>query len=198
MVAEPEPESPSDAESSASDGALATRVQRGDAAAFDELVRRYMGRAFAVAYRVLGHREDAEDLVQDAFVAALANIERFDVARPFGPWLFRIIVNRGLNARKARAVRRTEAVPPGASAPGASPQGEAERAEIRDRFEVALAALPERQRVIVRLFELEGFSSLEIAGMLDLSDGTVRWHLHRARRALREALAPLHGDDDDE
>src|SRR5205814_5004686 len=85
-------------------------VQAGDAEAFDLLVRRYMRSAFAVAYRVLGHREDAEDVVQEAFLAALANIRSFDTSRRFGPWLYRIVVTRGLNFRKSRSRRTTDAL----------------------------------------------------------------------------------------
>lgn len=179
---------PSDAEE---ESALVERVRRGDSAAFDALASRHLKRAFSVAYRLLGQREDAEDLVQDAFLAALEKIDSFQEGRSFGPWFFRILVNRGLNARKARSLRRTEAIPDAAAAGGVSPLREAERAELREQLGGALDGLPDRQRTIVRLFELEGFSSPEIAEILELSDGTVRWHLHQARQKLREALAPF-------
>src|SRR5690606_8528962 len=93
------------------DAQLAFRVQRGDADAFDVLVTRHMRRAFGVAMRLLGQAEDAEDLVQDAFVAALQKIDTFDPARDFAPWFYRILVNRCLNARKARARRTTVELP---------------------------------------------------------------------------------------
>lgn len=170
---------------------LIERVKRGDAGAFDELVGFYLRRAFAVAYRVLRNREDAEDLTQEAFMAALANIASFDTRRPFGPWLFRIVMNRALNAQKARALRRMEPIPPEYEAAEASPEAALEQSELRRSLDSALDALPERQQVIVRLFELEGFSSSEIGEMLELSAGTVRWHLHEARTALRAALKPM-------
>ncbi len=172
---------------------LVAQVQRGDAAAFDTLVRRHSQRAFSVAYRLLGQREDAEDLVQEAFLTVLERIDTFQTGRPFAPWFYRIVVNRGLNARKARALRTTEAIPVNAPAPTPSPDRAAEQSELRGRLQEALAALPERQQAIVRLFELEGFSGAEIAEILDLSAGTVRWHLHHARKVLREALAPFAG-----
>src|SRR5690606_8916242 len=81
----------------ASDAELACRVQAGEAAAFDLLVGRHMQRAFGVAYRLLGQREDAEDLVQEAFIAALQKIDTFDGRREFAPWFYRILVNRCLN-----------------------------------------------------------------------------------------------------
>jgi RNA polymerase sigma-70 factor (ECF subfamily) len=164
-------------------------VRRGDPAAFDRLVTRYMRRAFGVAHRLLGNRQDAEDLVQDAFLTVLARIGGFDPSRPFAPWFFRILVNRGLNQRKARAVRATDPIPDTAAAGAHSPERQAEQAELRDRLRRAIDGLPERQRVIVQLYEMEGFGGPEIAEILEISDGTVRWHLHEARRALRQALA---------
>jgi RNA polymerase sigma-70 factor (ECF subfamily) len=175
--------------------ALVERVRRGDAAAFDALAGRYTRRAFAVAYRLLGNREDAEDLVQDAFMAVLQKIDTFERGRGFSPWFFRILVNRGLNARKSRALRTTEEIPAASAAGGASPERHAEQTELRDRLRRAMAVLPERQRVIVDLFELEGFGSMEIAEILEIADGTVRWHLHEARKALRQALAAYQRKD---
>jgi RNA polymerase sigma-70 factor (ECF subfamily) len=172
------------------DAQLAQRVQRGDAAAFDTLVIRHMRRAHGVAMRLLGQSEDAEDLVQDAFVAALQKIDTFDTERDFAPWFYRILVNRCLNARKARSRRHTVDLPGEVATSAASPLVETERSELRAQLQRAMAQLPERQRIIVTMFDLEGFSSPEIADVLEISDGTVRWHLHQARRALREALEP--------
>jgi RNA polymerase sigma-70 factor (ECF subfamily) len=170
--------------------ALVERVRGGDAAAFEALVNRYMRRAFAVAYRLMGQKEDAEDLVQETFMAVLQRIGTFEAGRPFAPWFFRILVNRGLNARKARSLRAVDEIPEGTAARGPTPEREAERTELRDRLRTAMAGLPERQRVIVELFELEGFGGPEIAEILEISDGTVRWHLHEARKTLKKALAP--------
>lgn len=173
------------------DAELVERVRRGDAAAFDLLVGRHMRRAFAIAYRLLGQREDAEDLVQDAFVAALERIDSFETGRSFAPWLARIVVNRGLNARKARALRAAEPLPEQVAAVSAQPDRAAERSELQQRLRQVLAALPERQRIAVELFELEGFSGAEVAEIMGLPAGTVRWHLHEGRKALRQALAPF-------
>ena len=183
----PAPETPDPHEAAA-----IVRVQGGDTAAFDLLVRRYMRPAFAVAYRVLGHREDAEDVVQEAFLAALANIRTFDTSRRFGPWLYRIVVTRGLNFRKSRSRRTTEALDDAGVASGApGPAAAAEHAGLRATIATALGQLPERQRMVVQLFELDGFSGAEIAAMLGISPGTVRWYLHEARHALRGMLAHL-------
>jgi RNA polymerase sigma-70 factor, ECF subfamily len=172
------------------DARLAERVAKGDAAAFDELVGRHMQKAFGVAFRLLGQREDAEDLVQEAFLAALENIESFDSGRDFAPWFYRILFNRCLNARKSRARRQTVDIPLEAHSADPSPLLDAERSELRAHLTRAMDGLPERQRTIVQLCEIEGFSSPEVAQILDISDGTVRWHLHQARRMLRDALEP--------
>jgi len=173
----------------ADERALIDRVKRGDTAAYDELVRRYLRRAMTIARRLLDDAEDAEDLVQDAFMRALDRIRGFDSEREFGPWFFRLLVNTGLNARKARAVRATEAVSASASSPSALPDELLERKEIRDRFAAALDALPPRQRLIVSMFEADGLSTAEIAHALGITPETVRWHHHQARQKLRELLA---------
>ena len=174
------------------EAAAIRRVQAGDGEAFDPIVRRYMRTAYAVAFRVLGHREDAEDVVQEAFLAALANIRSFDTSRRFGPWLYRIVMTRGLNFRKSRSRRAAEPLEDAGPASGdAGPAAAAEHAGLRDTVTTALARLPERQRMVVQLFELDGFSGAEIAEMLGVSPGTVRWYLHEARQSLRRMLAHL-------
>ena len=147
-----------------------------------------MRQAFQLGFRVVGHREDAEDLVQEAFLAAYQYLDSYDIERPFGPWLMRIVLNRGSNLRRSRARRETE---PEVEAVSQAPSAldESERAEARVVLTRAMAALSERQRMIVTLFDVDGMTSTEIGEMLDLSPGTVRWHLHEARRALRVALS---------
>jgi RNA polymerase sigma-70 factor, ECF subfamily len=179
------------AEDGVADTELVERVRSGDPDAFDALVARHIGRAYGFAYRLLGHREDAEDLVQEVFMTVLEKVDTFQAGRDFAPWFYRILANRAMTARKSRATRRTEPIPGDAPASGLSPARAAEQADVRERVREAVEGLPERQRVIVELFELEGWSGPEIAGMLDVSPATVRWHLHEARRSLRESLASL-------
>lgn len=179
----------------ARDAALVHRTRSGDEGAFDELVRLYMRQAFRVAWRVVGHREDAEDLVQEVFLAALQHLDSFDTTRPFGPWLMRIVANRGANLRRSRNRRATE---PEADAVSLQPSAleESERRELRGQLARALATLPERQRLIVTLFDVDDMTSTEIGELLDIAPGTVRWHLHEARRALRAVLTRPGADDD--
>ena len=171
------------------EGRLIERVREGDAQAFGELVRRYQRRAFAIAYRLLRHIQDAEDLVQESFITALDRLDSFDVRRPFGPWFFRIVVNRGRNAIAARRVRETDALDDEVVSGGASPDRLVEQRELGDRLGLALDELSDRQRLVVQLHEIEGFTTAEVAGMLEIAEPTVRWTLHAARKRLRVELA---------
>jgi RNA polymerase sigma-70 factor (ECF subfamily) len=179
---------------------LIRRVQQGDREAFSLLVTRHMPRAYAVAFRVVRHREDAEDMVQEGFVAALKNIDRFELGRPFAPWLHRIIVNRAISARRSRAFQLTDSLPEQQAGASESPLTLALRGEVMDRFRATLADLPERQRVVIELHDVDGFSAEEIGERLGIAAGTVRWYIHQARRTLRSALAPFRGTgvNDDE
>lgn len=170
---------------------LVLRVQSGDTEAFGVLVRGYIRRARAIARRMMDDPDDADDLVQDAFLRALEKIEGFDAGRPFGPWFFRLLVNAGHDAHRRGNVRRTEPERHDAESHASSPLQDTERAEVRDRFESALSGLPPRQRAIVWSFEVDGMSTEEIARELGVAPVTVRWHLHQGRRTLRESLADL-------
>jgi len=197
MTSSPPPDAPTADDRTAArerDAALVTRVRAGDARAFDGLVHVYMRQAFQLAYRVVGHREDAEDLVQEAFLAAHQYLDSYDVERPFGPWLMRIVLNRGANLRRSRTRRETEPEVDAVS-PAPSALEESERAEARVMLTRAMATLSERQRMIVTLFDVDDRTSTEIGEMLDLSPGTVRWHLHEARRTLRGALSSFFKGD---
>jgi RNA polymerase sigma-70 factor, ECF subfamily len=177
------------------DTLLVERVLRGDAEAYGGLVTRHMQRAFAIAFRVVEHRQDAEDVVQDAFVRALERLETLERGRPFRPWFHRIVVNHALNLRRSRKVRTTEAIPEDSASRERTPEDAAAQAELRDRLRAALDDLPEQQRTIVLLADVEDMTSAEIGTVLDMPDGTVRWHLHQARRALRAVLGEQRDDE---
>jgi RNA polymerase sigma-70 factor, ECF subfamily len=167
---------------------LLARVQRGELEAFDFLVRRHLARARVVARRLMQDPDDADDLVQDAFLRALEKIGTFDLQRAFEPWFLRLLVNLGLDVRRKRWVRRTEAHDPETFAGKSSPERDVERTELQRALSEALEKLPPRQRMIVSLFEIDGLTTEEVASMLSVSQVTVRWHLHQARRTLRELL----------
>ena len=187
-LAEAEKRVPEIAPEMADEPALVDRIKRGDSAAYDTLVRRYLRRAYAVANRMVGNDADAEDVVQDAFLRALDKIEQCAPGRTFGPWFFRILITQALNHRRSRKVRTTEALLDTHHGDGESTDAMAERNELRGRFAEALAELPEVQQTIVQLSDVEGYGSTELATMLDMRAGTVRWHLHQARHSLRKSL----------
>jgi RNA polymerase sigma-70 factor (ECF subfamily) len=171
------------------DAALVVRVRRGDDRAMGTLLERYLRPSRAVALAVTGNEADADDVCQDAFVAAVERIDDCRDPSRFGGWLLQIVRNRARNAMRDRFVARTTPLDSNTPAAGSSPAAEAERSDLRSRLLSALAELGEQQREILLLHDLEGWKHAEIAQRLGLSAGTVRWHLHHARRRLRVILA---------
>ena len=174
---------------------LVARVREGEREAFGELVELHLSHALALAIRLLRRREDAEDLVQDAFLAALQHIDDFELGRPFWPWLCRIIVNRGLDMAASRSLRAADVLSDQLFDTGPSPVELTERSEVASAFQRTLASLPPRRRLVLQLFEVDGFSIAEIAALLDTAPATIRWHLHVSRRQLRKTLAPFRGGE---
>jgi RNA polymerase sigma-70 factor (ECF subfamily) len=163
-------------------------VRSGDKAAFGALVDRYIARASALAFRIVRDRADAEDVVQDAFLAALRRIDSFDLTRPFWPWFSRILVNRAIDVLDTRGRQATSPLDESLPSHGHGPGHALEVREMREHVERAIATLPPRRRVIVEMFELDDLSVAEIAEHLTMTPTTVRWHLHMARKTLRVAL----------
>jgi RNA polymerase sigma-70 factor (ECF subfamily) len=173
----------------ATDAELAVRAQAGDREAFGELVMRYAAQARRMARAVLNDPDDADDAAQDGFLAALRHMGRYDAGRPFGPWLLRIVANAAADRRRRLKVRRTDELSPQVASRTTGPADATDRRALRDAFVAALADLPERQRVAVVLFDVEGYSHAEIAAVLGIPEGTVRSDVFHARRGLREPLA---------
>jgi RNA polymerase sigma-70 factor (ECF subfamily) len=171
------------------DAELAAQAQAGDRQAFGQLVERYAAQARRVARAVLSDPDDADDAAQDGFLAALRHLGRYDPARPFGPWMMRIVANAAADRRRRLKVRRTEELSPLAASASPGPAEITDRRALQAAFEAALAGLPERQRVAVVLFDVEGYSHAEIARILGVPEGTVRSDVFHARRGLREPLA---------
>jgi RNA polymerase sigma-70 factor, ECF subfamily len=176
-----------------SDGSLVARARRGESAAFEALVRRHLRAAYAVALAVLASPADAEDVAQDAFVVAFERLEECREPERFTGWLLQIVRNRARNARAYIALRQPEAVQDSEDEVAAegevdsAPAGD-ERVDLRKRLIRALSSLPERQREVVLLHDLEGWTHAEIASALELSELSSRQTLFVARRALREQL----------
>ena len=163
------------------DAALLRAADRGDRAALAELFDRHWPALHRAAWLVCHDAQAAEDIAQEAFLAALARLDRFDRRRPLGPWLHRIAVNRAIDHVRARAARHEVASPPDHDAPEPAPGR-------RDELLVALATLAPDQRAVVVLRHLLGYPPGEIAAMLGLPRGTVNSRLRRALDALAEVL----------
>ncbi|MBI2401649.1 MAG: sigma-70 family RNA polymerase sigma factor [Gemmatimonadetes bacterium] len=171
------------------DAELAALAQAGDREAFGELAMRYAASARRVARAVLGNLEDADDAAQDGFLSALRHLGRYDPNRPFGPWLLRIVANAATDRLRRRRVRAADAIPPTLAARDPGPDREADKRALHAALRQGLLGLPERQRVAVVLFDVEGYTHAEIAEVLGIPVGTVRSHVFHARRALRATLA---------
>ena len=175
----------------ARDAALIARVQRGDAQAFDALITPVLPRALQLARRLLRHEQDAEDLVQDACLRALERLEQHDGSRAFAPWFMRLLTNLGLNRQQSQRVRHAESLSDFTPSTDSLPDAMAERTEVQERFARAVATLSDRQRQVIMLHEVEGWTTTDIGAELQLSQPTIRWHLHDARHTLRAALGDL-------
>jgi RNA polymerase sigma-70 factor, ECF subfamily len=177
-------------EVSPEEAALAARAHAGDLDAFGQLVDRYGEQARRVARAVLGNPDDGDDAAQDAFLSALKNLGRYDPQRPFGPWLMRIVANAAVDRRRRKRVRTAETLSPTLPSGGPGPASETDRRAMLSVLEEALQQLPERQRLAVTLFDVEGYAHAEIAELMNVPQGTVRSDVFHARRALRRALQP--------
>lgn len=172
----------------ADEKALVLAAQRGEEAAFSELVRRHQRRAYAVARAIVINHEDAEDAVQEAFLHAYRAIARFLPDQAFGAWLHRIVANAALDVTRRRKVRDADELPETVSSPFKDP---AEKGELRQRLTMALDTLPARQRAVIVLHDVEGYKHAEIGKMLDIPEGTARSDLHYARSQLRQLLGAM-------
>jgi RNA polymerase sigma-70 factor (ECF subfamily) len=175
------------------DRELLLRLQDSDELALDELVRRKMQPLVQVAYRILGDREEARDVVQIAFVRVWEHRRRYHPKFSANTWLYRIATNLAIDHLRSRRSRERAAEPlrlhlerrQDSSSRPLAELGEREVAGIFDRL---AAGLTERQRAIFVMRELEGLSSAEVAEIVGCRESTVRNHLFNARRVLREAL----------
>ena len=162
------------------------RALRGDEEAFERLYRRHVARVYSLCRRMIGEAE-AEDVTQEVFVRAWRKLDRFRGESAFGTWLYRLAVNVILGRRATLGTyrQRFEAADPGMltfSAPR-------ERVDLRVDFEAAIDRLPRGAREIFVLHDVEGYTHEEIAELLEVSAGTSKSQLHRARMALREHLS---------
>ncbi len=171
------------------DQALISATLAGHAAAFEELVRRYERAVYSLAVRTLRDATEAQDATQEAFFKAYRALGGFRPGAKFSTWIFTICYRLCCD-RLAKRKRISGEELPDRADPAAGPEAIVERDDDARRVRAAIEALPDKYRAVVTLYHLQGKQYEEIATVLDLSLGTVKTHLFRAKEHLRKALTP--------
>jgi RNA polymerase sigma-70 factor (ECF subfamily) len=188
------------------DAELVARTQDGDQTAFEALVRRYQGKAYAIAYNMCsGDSEEARELTQEAFLRAFRSLKNFRGKSSFYTWFYRILINTCLDSRRRRSRwegifsfwrrdkhEKTFSDEINAEYPDpkehSNPMDALDNKQLAQEIRQALASLPEKQRVVFQLKVLHGMRIREIAKIVGSAEGTVKSHLFRATQFMREAL----------
>lgn len=178
---------------------LVRAAKKGDVAAFEELVRRYDRNVFRIANHITHNAEDAEDVVQEAFLKAYQNLDRFQEQSKFYTWLVRIAVNEALMKLRRRRSDKTvsmdqdieteeDTIPREIADWAPNPEQQFKQEELREILSKTIQGLPPSFRTVFVLRDVEGLSTEETAEALDLSVPAVKSRLLRARLQLRERL----------
>jgi RNA polymerase sigma-70 factor (ECF subfamily) len=171
--------------------ALVERCRSGDLAAFEELYRAHAGKLFSVACRMVGNPADAEDLLQEIFLAAHRKLDGFRGESALGTWLYRLATNHCLDYLRSRAARTNQLTDGLDDEPGRYETGRAglaEQAVTKMDLERALAQLPEGCRAAFVLHDVQGLEHREVAQALGIAEGTSKSQVHKARLRLRSLL----------
>jgi RNA polymerase sigma-70 factor, ECF subfamily len=180
--------------------ALVHAAKAGDVSAFESLVKKYDRNVFRIANHITHNREDAEDVVQDAFLKAYENLEQFQGQSKFYTWLVRIAVNEALMKLRKRRPERTvsldedvkteeDSLPREVADWSPNPEQQYSQAELKDILTRTIQGLPQGFRTVFVLRDVEGLSTEETAEALDLSIPAVKSRLLRARLQLRDRLS---------
>lgn len=174
-------------------------LRRRDRLACSCMLKRYAPRLYRLALQLTGDPDEAEDVLQEAFIRSCDKIDDFEGLSNLGTWLHRIVVTTGLMhlRRRSAATARTATIDDGAinltetvADTAGDPGGELLDAELREHVDRAVLALPDSLRAAFVLREIEGLSTREAAEALDIGESALKVRLHRARLALRETLMP--------
>lgn len=161
------------------DREIINKIRSGNKEAFKFIVEKYMKLAYSVAYSIVGSREEALDISQEAFIRVYRNLKKFDVSKPFLPWFIKILKNIAIDRIRKEKVRLI---------PLEVVENKGVSAEIKLELERALANLNEEERQIIFLRHFDGYSYKEIAEILDIPIGTVMSRLFYARKKLKKML----------
>jgi RNA polymerase sigma-70 factor (ECF subfamily) len=172
----------------AHDEALIARFRRGDAAAFDDIVREHRREIYGVARRILGSHEDADEAAQEAFLRAWRALDRFRGEAALRTWLIRIVLNVSRTMLTKRRESRSLEEAGGISAAGPGAEERLGCDELSRRVREAVTRLPPRQREVVLLKVFSGLTYHEVARVMEISEGAVKAHLHQAVSNLRRRM----------
>lgn len=173
--------------------------------AFQEFFETHKSMVFSVCFRMIGDRQEAEDLTQEVFLRAYRSLKRFKAESKISTWLYRIAVNLSLNHQRKKKYARLfswdfilekekmKAVKESISASTEDPQADLEKKEAELHIQKAINSLPRRQRVGLLLYYYEGLSYAEIARVTNSSVSSVESRLHRAKRNLYDKIKPFLG-----
>ena len=169
---------------------LILRVRRGEVEAFGELAGRYQQSVFNVCYRVLQDRRDAEDLAQEALMRGYEQLDRYDIDRPFGPWIHRVAANLAINTLRGRKqeFELDEAEGQPEQTAFVHPEASLLQKERSADIQAALAQLPPVYRAAIELRHFQEMDYEQMAAALGVPLNTARSHLYRARRMLAEII----------
>ena len=187
------------------DRVLIESAQKGDKLAFKQLVQRHQRRAFAIALGLLRDEQDAREVVQEAFLRVHRGLDSFQGGSAFFTWLYRIVTNLSIDLMRKPSRREAELdesreideadIPLLSRIDGADPLDVLRRAEIRNKLEAALDALPVYHRGVIVMREVEGMSYEEMAETMGVSKGTIMSRLFHARQKLQRALADCYAEE---
>jgi RNA polymerase sigma-70 factor, ECF subfamily len=175
----------------AADAEIVRRVVEGDTALFEILMRRYNQRVYRAVRAVLRDDDDVEDVMQQAYLNAFANLRRFEERAQFSTWLIRIAVNEALGRARKRGRMESwgDELMSVIQSNEPSPEQSAATVQMREVMEEELAALPLPYRTVLVLRDVEGLSTSETASVLGVSEDVVKTRLHRARAMVRDGLS---------
>ena len=186
-----------------SDPDIVSRILAGDAALFEVLMRRHNRQVYRAARAVVRDEQEAEDVMQQAYLSAFRNLHQFGERSRFSTWLTRIALNEAFGRRRKQRARSEVEAPSDLEHPGApidmtspepNPERQAYAHELQRVLEDAVDALPETYRTVFMLREVEGLSTSETGESLDLGEEAVKTRLHRARAMIRSAVTARLGE----
>lgn len=172
------------------------RIKSGHEVAFNDLIERYKRQVVAIAFRMVGDYDEAEDIAQMVFVKTAKNLTKFDTSKKFSTWLYRITVNASIDFMRKYRRHKHELLDNYSESlenEDDNPEEILHRKKLRGIILKAAEALNDKQKAAFILRDLEGHQIDEVSEILDMPEATVRWYLHRARIRLRKELKRHYG-----